>query len=179
LVVYVGLGLLPWLVLQAQTTVAPEYNVKAALLTLFTRFTTWPTNTFAATNSPIVIGVLGADPLGDVLVKTAACQSGERPLQVRHLTDPKAAEGCQLVFISRAEEKHELEWVAALRGKPILIVGESGHTLERGGVLEFEIVDGRVRFNVSWLALKEADLKISSQMLQSAQKIFKTREAMH
>ena len=123
--------------------------------------------------------MLGADPFGDVLVKTAARQAGERPLQVRYLKDAKEVDGCQMVFISREEEKHEADWVAGLRGKPILIVGESGHTLERGGVLEFEIVDGRVRFNVSRPALQAANLKISSQMLQSARNVFKTREEMH
>jgi len=179
LVLTIGLAWLPRQGLPAQPSAAPEYNVKAAFLTLFSRYTTWPTNTFAATNSPIVIGVLGADPLGEVLVKTAALRSGEHPLQVRHLPDAKEADGCQVVFISRAEAEHEADWIAELRGKPILIVGESGHTLERGGVLEFKIVDGRIRFNLSWPALQQADLQISSQMLQSAQKIFKTREEMH
>jgi hypothetical protein len=163
----------------SQPQEAPQYNVKAGYLCLFTGYTTWPTNIFAASNSPIVIGVLGANPFGGVLVETAARQQGARPLQVRHLTEVGEADGCQLVFISRAEEKREAEWLADLRGKPILTVGESDHTLGCGGVLALKIVDGHVGFDVNWSALRHMNLKINSQMLQHALNRNESNETPH
>ena len=156
----------------AQPSVAPEYNVKAGFLARFVQYTVWPESIFPTTNSPIVIGVLGANPFGDVLEKTARDETAGRPLRVLHVDNLEAAAKCQLVFISKQENEHEAGWLAALRGLPILTVGESGHTIERGGILQFNIAGDRVRFDANWTAMKEAGLKISSPMLVSARKVF-------
>ena len=156
----------------AQPPIAPEYNVKAGFLTRFVQYTTWPEDTFASSNSPIVIGVLGADPFGEVLEKTAQNETGSRPLRVVHVNNLDDAAKCQLVFISKAESEHEAEWLAALKDKPILTVGESGHTIERGGVLQFDIVDNRVRFDANWEAMKQAGLKNQFADVELGQKSF-------
>ncbi len=160
----------------AQPSVAPEYNLKAGFLTRFVQYTVWPESVFPTTNSPIVIGVLGADPFGDVLKKTAQDETAGRPLRVLHVDSLEAAARCQLVFISKLEDEHEAEWLAALRRLPILTVGESGHTIERGGILQFDIADDRVRFDANWTAMKDAGLKISTPMLLSARKVFNAPE---
>src|SRR5437660_11311395 len=46
---------------------AIESRVKAGFLYNFAKLTEWPTNSFAAADSPIVIGVLGNDPFGAIL----------------------------------------------------------------------------------------------------------------
>ena len=156
----------------AQPSVAPEYNVKAGFLARFVQYTAWPENIFPTTNSPIVIGVLGADPFGGVLEKTVRDETAGRPQRVLHVDNLAEAAKCQLIFISKLEDDHEAQWLAVLRRLPILTVGESGHTIERGGVLQFDIKDDRVRFDANWTAMKEAGLKISSPMLVSARKVF-------
>ena len=163
---------------QAQPSNSPEYNLKAGLLTLFPRYTEWPANARAGSNAPILIGVLGEDPFGQVLRETAEEQAGP-PLRVRHLTSLEEAAQCQVVFISRAESGHEAAWLAALKGKPIVTVGESGHTLERGGMIELKLVAGHVRFDVSWPAMQQATVKFSAAMLQSARRVFKTRDNLN
>lgn len=159
-----------------QPSIAPEYNVKAGFLTRFVQYTVWPENIFPSTNSPILIGVLGADPFGEVLTRTAGDETGGRPLQVVHVDNLQQAAKCQLVFISKAEAAHEAEWLAFLKNFPVLTVGESGQTIERGGILQFDIVDDRVRFDANWAAMKEAGLKISTPMLVSARKVFNAPE---
>jgi len=46
-----------------------EYEVKAAFLTHFVRYTTWPDDAFEKPDSPIVLLVVGDDPFGSVLDK--------------------------------------------------------------------------------------------------------------
>src|SRR4028119_890287 len=41
-----------------------EYQVKAAFLYNFGRFVSWPSGSFAQSNSPFIIGVVGQDPFG-------------------------------------------------------------------------------------------------------------------
>ena len=52
-----------------------------------------PTNAFADSNAPVVIGVLGADPFGDVLDKTVKAEKG-RPLVVRRVDNVTDAARC-------------------------------------------------------------------------------------
>jgi hypothetical protein len=90
---------------------------------------------------------------------------------VRRITSTAEALDCHLVFISRVEARNEAEWLAFLRTQPILTVGESGRTIERGGVVEFVTVGGSVRFNVGLAAMEQANLRISSDMLTHARTV--------
>ena len=166
---------------QAQATnapaTAPEYYVKAGLIVLFPQYITLPTNVVSSPESPFIIGVLGDNPFGDVLVTTAAQEKGKRPLQVRHLTRPEEAEGCQMVFISSAESRHEAVWLAALQGKPLVTVGESGHTLERGGMLELTNDHSHLRFNANLAAIRLTGITMT-RIVQSA-KNFKAQEGAY
>ena len=48
-----------------------EYEVKAAILYNFAKFTEWPSRVFEGEDAPTVIGVLGKDPFGVTLDQTA------------------------------------------------------------------------------------------------------------
>jgi hypothetical protein len=169
--VFLGLFLLAYLA-GAQEMVAPEYNVKAGFLARFVEYTTWPQSAFADTNAPIIIGVLGKNPFGEVLAKTVQGSLSSRPWQILYLTNVTEAAGCQLVFISKAEVANEPEWLAALQGKPILTVGESANSIEHGCILQFKTINNRIRFDVNWATMEQSGLKISAPMLASARKIY-------
>src|ERR1700736_3068141 len=44
-----------------------EYLIKAGFIYNFAKFVEWPSTAFAEPDSPIVIGVLGTDPFGDII----------------------------------------------------------------------------------------------------------------
>lgn len=159
-----------------ETAKAPEYSVKAAFIMNFIRYTTWPESAFATQESPLIIGVLGNNPFDDVLVKTAQRQLGSRRIEVRSIDSATEASVCHLVFIGESERKNEEAWIAALKGKPILVIGESGQTIKRGGALEFIIVKERVRFEASMPAMKAAGIKCSSEMLRYARTVYRTND---
>jgi hypothetical protein len=125
----------------------------------------------AATDRPIIIGVLGSDPFGPVLDQTIRAQKGTRSLEVRRVASLQQARECQVVFIGKSNARYEADWLDGLKDQPILTVGESGETIGRGGVVEFVVKNNRVRFEVSWPAMQKAGLKISALMLNSASKV--------
>src|SRR5215469_18423455 len=51
----------------AQNSGFSEYQVKAAFLYDFGKFVEWPTNAFASTNAPLLIGIYGKNPFGNDL----------------------------------------------------------------------------------------------------------------
>jgi len=158
---------------QAQPPVVPEYNAKAGFLVAFPSYVTWPPEAVVSPASPAVVCVLGTDPFGDVLDQTAAARIAARPLQVRRIHAPAESTGCQIVFIGKGESAQEAEWLAALKTRPVLTVGESGKTVERGGVVEFGATRDRVAFEVSLRAAEQAGLKVSSDLLAHARKVYR------
>jgi hypothetical protein len=157
--------------LHAQSTIAPEYNVKAGFLTTFINYTIWPEERFDSPDAPVVICVLGTDPFGDVLDRTAALSRSGRSLQVRRIRRPGDARACHLVFIGRTEGRLEASWLSLLRQQMILTVGESGQTIARGGIVEFVTIGASVRFDVSLAALEQAGIRLSSDMLAHARQV--------
>ena len=159
---------------QSSSKEAPEYNVKAAYLRVFSRYVEWPEGVHLSGESPIVIGILGRDPFGDVLEKTIAGQKSQgRSLAVRRLRSADEAIGCHMVFISRETEARQAEWLAALQNRPVLTVVESESTPK--AVVSFVIETARgekkVRFDVDRAAMRKAGLKIASPMLVAARQV--------
>ncbi len=62
------------------------------------------------------------------------------------------------------------EILSGLRGESILTVGESDAFLDKGGIINFVLEQGKVRFEINDRAAEEAGLKISSKLLRLAKR---------
>ncbi|HEX4645009.1 MAG TPA: YfiR family protein, partial [Verrucomicrobiae bacterium] len=78
------------------------------------------------------------------------------------------ATNCQVLFISASERKRFPEILDALRGKCILTVSESDRFIQAGGMINFIIVDRKVRFQINNQPARKAGLTISSDLLNLA-----------
>jgi len=156
---------------QPSTATAPE--VKAAYLLKFVQYTTWPTNTFASDGAPVVIGIAGADPVYQQLQREAKGMTGGRPVEIRQVTTLEEASGCRVLFIGDDERSHEVKWLAELRGKPVLTVGESEEAIEHGAVMRFVTRNQTLRFEANLAAAQRNRLELNGRMLAVAIKVYK------
>jgi hypothetical protein len=151
---------------------SPEYLIKAGFIYNFAKFVEWPAATFSQPDSPIVIGVLGTDPFGNVLDRIVEDKKiGARGFVVKRYKwakDLKDLKDCKILFVSASEKAHIDEILVSVKGLPILTVGETPGFAERGGVIRFTLEDNRVRFEVNVDAAHLADLNISSRLLTLA-----------
>jgi hypothetical protein len=149
-----------------------EYLIKAGFIYNFAKFVEWPAATFSQPDSPIVIGVLGTDPFGNVLDRIVEDKKiGARGFVVKRYKwakDLKDLKDCKILFVSASEKAHIDEILVSVKGLPILTVGETPGFAERGGVIRFTLEDNRVRFEVNVDAAHLADLNISSRLLTLA-----------
>lgn len=175
--------LLGWLAVAAPTSVRAEADpvkVKAAFAYNFTQHIEWPTNLFAGAQSPIVIGVLGDAPLGDLIEKAAAGKLSQgRPVVVRRCGRVEELAGCHLVFLRQTDRRRQLEILTALRGKPVLTVCDSDSFFGLGVAVKLLVRPDdssgySVGFWVNRLVAEQSGIKIGSRMLQCADKIVVT-----
>jgi hypothetical protein len=130
---------------------------------------------FAEPDSPIVIGVLGTDPFGDIINHVVEGKKiGARGFVIRRfkwskeLKDQKDFKECRILFVSASEKLHFEEIIDAVKGLPILTVGETPGFAERGGMIRLMLEDNRVRFEVNVDAAHYGNLNISSRLLTLA-----------
>lgn len=156
---------------RAQTPAAPtEYQVKAVFLFNFSQFVDWPATSFADGRSPLVIGVLGADPFGATLDEIVRGETvNGRQLVIRRYQSVEEVDACHILFIDSSQDEQLDAVLAALKGRNVLTVGDFTGFARRGGVIRFATVGNRIRLHVNLAAAQEAKLTISSKLLRPAQ----------
>jgi hypothetical protein len=147
-----------------------EYQVKAAFLYNLAKFVEWPAQSFHSPTSPIVICILGHDPFGSALTDTVEGKElGGRALLVRQIPDARNAGTCHVVFVSSSEQKRLRSILQDLKASEALTVGDTEGFASLGGIVNFKLDGGMVRFQINVEAAKEKNLRISSKLLSLAQ----------
>jgi hypothetical protein len=148
---------------------AGEYQVKAAFLFNFTKFTDWPPKAFPSSNAPLVIGIVGEDPFGKTIDDVV---SGEvvagHPLVVKRLRADGDLRGCHVLFISRSEKERLPEVLRQLKGSPVLSVSEIDGFAAQGGMVNLLLANKTVKMEINQAAAEHAGLQISAKLLKLA-----------
>jgi len=155
----------------ADESVSKEYQLKAAFLYNFTKFVEWPSQSFANTDSPIVIGVLRGNPFGGELEKAVSGRTvNGRKIVVTEVPSPAAARQTHILFVGAAQDSNLNEVKGALNGIAVLTVGESEAFARQGGIITFTLQNDSLRFAINKDSAQKAGLKISSQLQKLALK---------
>jgi hypothetical protein len=151
---------------------AAEYEVKAAFLYKFASYVEWPPQVFAEAGSPFAIGVAGADLLADALARIVAQRTIDgRPVEIRKLRRGDPVDGLQILFVGRDGGERLSDFLDSARGRPVLTVSESEDAFALGSMINFVVVDDKVRFDVALREAEHANLKVSSRLLSVARKV--------
>ncbi len=149
-----------------------ERNVKAAFLYKFLGYVDYPEAAVPAAGEPLVIAVLGADHVAEELARISTGRSMHgRAVAVRKLRAGEGPGSVHMLFIGDGEAGDVEKALAAVRQAPVLTVTETGRNLRQDSVINFRIVDERVRFEVSLDAAEKSNLKLSSRLLAVAYKV--------
>ncbi|MEO6238837.1 MAG: YfiR family protein [Vicinamibacterales bacterium] len=148
-----------------QRTPTAEDDIKAAFLFNFTRFIDWPVPPVDAFRICTL-----AEPGFNAALDRTLVDETVHGLPILRFGPPTidAARACQILFVGRLENGRAERWIAALRGTPVLIVGESRGAWSGGAHLNFIVDDNRVQFDVNVDAAKRDGLSISSKLLRVA-----------
>ena len=147
-----------------------EYDVKAAYLLNFGKFVRQANG--GTPRSSFEICILGHDSMGPTIDELGANQTIDNlPVHVHRLSDATDAKGCAIVFISADEGDRLHEDLTLLSPFDVLTVGDAPDFLDRGGMIQFLLVQNHVRFSVNLNAVNRAHLVLSSELLRVASSI--------
>lgn len=169
-----ALGVAPAAAQDASAAAAAERRVKAAFLYKFLGYTEFPGSAFGEPGAPVVIGVLGADELAAELASIVSGRTVQsRAIAVKVLRDGEGAAGVHLLFVGGSDPGRTRSVLKALQPTPMLVVSEADDGLQQGSVINFRVVDERVRFDVSLEAAEKNSVKLSSRLLSVANHVHK------
>lgn len=149
-------------------------QIKAAFLYKFTGYVEWPKSSFKDANSPITIGVVGADEIADELRHMVAGRTVQtRPLTVIEVTKESDLSGVHVLYIGHDAGARMARLLEAVRQRPILTVTDIPDGLERGAMINFVMAKRRVQFEIAVDAAEKAGLVLSSRLLSVALRVKK------
>jgi hypothetical protein len=150
-----------------------EDEVKAAFLFHFATYVEWPISTRG--DDSITITVLNAPAIAANLehfVQGRLVQG--RAVRVRTVTTLDDIAADEILFIGALPPRRLARLIRSI-DSPTLIVTDTAAGLPEGAIINFKIVDQRVRFEISLPAAQNAGLTLSSRLLAAALRVETTR----
>lgn len=148
--------------------VATESEVKAAFLSNFVNFVEWPPTAMAG-GGPIQMCVVGSPSVSDSLrIAVRGRMAWGRDIAVTTPAFDASFRACHLLYITDVDAKATRQLVQSLTGATVFTVSDFNRFAALGGVANFFVQAGRLRFAVNMEAALRARLQISSKMLMLA-----------
>lgn len=158
-------------VAQGEIKGARAKEIEAAFLLQFSKYVKWPDSAFVRPDDPIIVGILGRDPFGSVLDKIARLSKVKgRAVEILRFDNLNSIKNSHILFVTSSEVEHMADIKELLADKPVLLVGDSQNFLQFG-IINFVMVDKKIRFNISRVNCEQSGLKISSKLLKVAHEV--------
>ncbi len=147
-----------------------EYRVKAGFLCNFAKFVEWPDEVGPESLGYINIGILGENPFAKIFESTIRDVTVKGlKFRITNIQDIADADFCHILFVCNSERRQAKAILEQLRDIPTLTVGESKGFSKSGGIINFILRDGKIRFQINEDAANNVGLKISSKLLKLAE----------
>jgi hypothetical protein len=151
----------------AQSDVAPT-DVEAAYLYNFGKFVEWPPQV-ESNPAPFTICVLGKDDFGPILDSLIANETiHQHNIVAKRMPTLANTDACQILYLGSSEQSRMTKDLDALKDKPILTVSSLTGFMDHGGMIQFLLVENRVRFEVNLAAASHCHLTLSAELLKVA-----------
>jgi hypothetical protein len=146
-----------------------EYAVKSAFLYNFFKFIEWPADVSGSANYNLCF--VGDDLFGDNLATINGRQISGKTLIVHRHLDDKSLKSCHMVFLSADNAPTYRSTIEAIRGLPIVLVGDGPDFIAHGGVIRLYNDSGRITFEINLDAARNVNLRMSAQLLKLAKEV--------
>ncbi len=172
LIIFSTLFLLSATCLYAEQVLYNEYDVKAAFIYNFAKFTEWPENAISFQNDSLKLCIIGDSPFGTSLKELEGKHVKNKKLLIKHIKSMSSIKGCNMLYISKSEEKNLISIVDYANNYNVLTISDQAGFETKGVVINMFVSEDMIRFNINVDAAKKAGIKISAKLLKLASKVY-------
>ena len=147
-------------------------QIKAAYLFKFANYIEWPAASFETAESPIIIGVAGAENLANELERISQGRLiGKRSIVVKRLSAQEKDAKLHMLFLGSNASSVVRDWYSSIEGQPILTITDATSEFAQGSAIKFVLDNNRLRFDVSLPAAQRNNVKITAPLLTVARQV--------
>jgi uncharacterized protein DUF4154 len=155
----------------AGSATASPREVEAAFVRNFASYVAWPAQAFASDHAPWHVCVLGRDPFGGALEETLQGRTVQgRTFQIFRGRTVAELPECHIAVVLLESGERRRAALDALKGRPVLTVGDAPGFLQEGGIILFHVSD-HVEFSVNLDQARAASLRVQTKMLEVAREV--------
>jgi hypothetical protein len=153
-------------------TAYSEDEVKAAFLFHFATYAEWPARDH---DEQITFAVLRDTSIARALTRFVRDRNIQgRPVRVRQIKFLRELDAAEVLFIGSSQNRRLSKLIRSVDG-PTLVVTDAEEGLPDGAMINFQLVDRRVRFEIALPAVQRVGLTLSSRLLSAAMRVEMTR----
>lgn len=145
-----------------------EYALKSAFIYNFAKFIEWT----RPADGTLHLCVLADEAFEGEFDKLNGKAVGTLRLKVDHPSRTDAADTCNIFFIAESESENLPRIIRMSKDLGALTVSDSKGFLDRGVMIEMQMEDGRVSFEVNMAAARAAALTIGAKLLRLAKRVY-------
>lgn len=158
-----------------------EYQVKAAFLYQFTKYTKWPGAFSLDSTNNMNLCLIGGDPFGSALGLFSKASNSKLSISIKKGVGSGDISGCHILFIAKGAEGELSSILAQAKSAPVLTVSEIKGFSEKGGMIEIQTVEKSIgvfeRNNVGLVINSKAAQKVAisfdAQLLEIAKTVIR------
>jgi hypothetical protein len=145
-----------------------EIRMQSVFLYNFTRLVSWPDD---YQSGDFVMAVYGDTPmLAEIQELAQTRKAGTQNIVAKRFNSAEEITKCHILYIPGNQSRHTTAIVNSLKAKNIkcLIVSDSRNATKNGAVVNFSVVDGRQRFELSQVNARDMGLTLGGEITRLA-----------
>lgn len=142
---------------------AQESKFKALFIQKFIEYTNWPDD-----RNEVVIGVFGNS---QVLLELEKSSNSKRRYTIVKIAGAGDIVKCDVIYLPEAQNRNFDLVLQATSNKSVLVITDNASFAEKGSCISFYLEDSKLKFIVNQMAMKKANLRVSSALLSLAKVI--------
>jgi hypothetical protein len=161
--------------LRAESGGAPpgELEVKAAFVLNFIHFVYWAKIPGEENAADLPICATANSDFAEAVRRVIAGKTaGSRSISLRLDPSPNPVR-CRLLLVDAADYRSARPVLNAIKGAPVLTIGNGPGFIQSGGMFELIVQDRRVQFNTNLEAIQGANLDVSARLLELSRNLKK------
>ena len=141
-------------------------QVMALMITKFTRYATWPNADAVQDSATVNVCLVTRDSeLRRVFAQTLNDKKiGGKNWKITTVSSLSRADKCPIVFVGRDMPEPDPGWYEERSKRGVLTFGEKEDVLPRTSVVNFVVVDKKVKFDLNLKSALRAGLKLNSRL---------------
>lgn len=150
-----------------------EAKVKAAFIVNFSRFISWPDDSFASGESPFSICTVGVDGISDAFAGVEAKKVRGRSITLKRLKSLSEARGqCHIVYMGSLGGDQYKMYLEENKQLPVVSISGKEGFISDGGTIQFIKTEDRISFKINNSEARKRQISINASLLNLAEEVY-------